>query len=345
MKILIFGDVHWSINSSIVRKRGEFYSLRLENLIKSLNWVNQLSIEHKCDKIVGLGDLFDSCDLKAEEISALKEVKWNTNIQTHLLVGNHESNISSLMFSSADVFNGNNFIVENKVRKYDLSDSLDMYFLPYTIEDNRKELKEYLKDSSKKHIIFSHNDIKGIRYGMFESREGFDLKEIEDNSQLFINGHLHNGSFLNANKTILNLGNLSGQNFTEDAFKYHHLVCILDTETLKLQFFENPYAFNFYKLEISKESDLSQLETLKQNAVLYIKCIDSCVDNLKTKLATMPNIIESKVIIVRTIIDKEIEQDKVELANKDYLEQYSTFMKEKLGNNDVVLYELSEVCK
>lgn len=347
MKICVFGDTHWSTYSSILRSRGVKYSARLENLINSLNWVQKISEEENCDEIVGLGDLFDSCNLKAEEISALKEVKWNKNIPIHLLVGNHESDVASLVFTSTDVFNNRNFIIENCVKTYDLNDNQDITFIPYTVEDNRQPLKSYFKDQNKKHIVFSHNDIKGIRYGLFESKEGFDLKDIEEHCSLFVNGHLHNGTFLNENETILNLGNLSGQNFTEDATIYPHVILILDTDDLSLKFFENPYAFNFYKIEITKKEDLLKLENLKNNAVLSIKCIDVLLDEVRGKIKTIPNIVESKIVIMRTLTNSNnasIEEEST-FSNKDYLEQFASFVKEKLGVNDIVNYELSEVCK
>ena len=59
MKILVVGDVHWSIYSSIVRKRGEIYSSRLENLIKSINWVEKVAQDQKCSMVIGLGDFFN----------------------------------------------------------------------------------------------------------------------------------------------------------------------------------------------------------------------------------------------------------------------------------------------
>ena len=346
MRILIFGDTHWCTYSSILRSRGEKYSSRLENLIKSVNWVQEISKTQNCNEIICLGDFFDRSDLTSEEISALKEVNWNTDIVSHFIVGNHESNIASLVYNSTNALNKPNFKIEYKPNKYDIDKYADIYFIPYIIEDDRKELKEYLTDlnPNKKHIIFSHNDIKGIRYGMFESKDGFELTEIENNCDLFINGHLHNGSFLNKKETILNLGNLTGQNFSEDAFNYSHSICILDTETLKLEFFENPFAYNFYKVEINKKIDLHKLDSLKNNAVISIKCLDTCLDDLKEKLTTLPNIVESKTIIYREA-DESVEGETVELGNKDYIKQFSDFIIEKLGSNEIVLHELAEVCK
>lgn len=89
MRICIWGDNHWSQYSSIIRKRGQKYSCRLENSIQSLNWVEKLAVDKNCDMTVCLGDFFDSSSLNAEEITALKDVHWS-NLPKYFIVGNHE---------------------------------------------------------------------------------------------------------------------------------------------------------------------------------------------------------------------------------------------------------------
>ena len=85
--------------------------------------------------------------------------------------------------------------------------------------------KEYIKNGLRENpwetqeikynIIVSHNDIK-MQYGMFESKEGFELDDINTNGQWFFNGHLHNCGKLG--DRAYNLGNVTGQNFSEDAY-------------------------------------------------------------------------------------------------------------------------------
>ena len=103
MKIAICGDVHWSQYSSIIRKRGEKYSVRLENLINSVNWFNQLSTTNNCVANFYLGDFFDKAEMNAEEISALSKIEWSTGIQ-YFLCGNHEMVATDHKYSSAKVF-------------------------------------------------------------------------------------------------------------------------------------------------------------------------------------------------------------------------------------------------
>ena len=115
MKILFVGDVHWSTYSSIVRSRGNHFSKRLENLIASMNFVESIADKYQCDEEIFLGDFFDKPDLNAEEISALSEIEWSHYPRIrHFIVGNHESGIASLVYSSTKSlqFKNNDIILD-----------------------------------------------------------------------------------------------------------------------------------------------------------------------------------------------------------------------------------------
>lgn len=345
MKILIVGDIHWSTYSSIVRSRGKNFSTRLEYLIKSLSWAEHISEKYGCEEEIFLGDTFDKPDLSSEEITAISEVEWNlTSRLRHFIVGNHESGVSSLTYNSTQVLHKIG-AVEDTPYIYPLDDKTEFLILPYITEDDRKPLADYLKDRNpnKKLIVFSHNDIKDFQMGMFLSKTGFSIGEIEQNCDLYINGHLHNGGWVSPRK-ILNLGVLCGQNFSEDAFKYEHHVAILDTDTLELTFIENPYALNFYKINIEEEENINQLGFLKPNAVVSIKCVDSLKDKLLDKLAVCSPLIY-KVIYTRDACAAAGSVDTLELNNKDHLEQFKEYILETLGTSEVVQEELQEVCK
>lgn len=339
MKILLYTDVHFNTYSSILRKRGDKFSKRLETLISSLNWIERIGEEQKVDLEICLGDFFDSPNLTAEELSALTEIKWN-HIPKKFLVGNHESPNIDLSFNSTDALSKIGEIINKPTVERNLD--TDLVYLPYIQEEQRKNLREYLpKQKNIKTIILSHNDIKNIQYGKFLSKVGFDLQEIESQSDLFINGHLHNGCFLNEKETILNLGNLCGQNFSENAFEYYHLACIIDTTTLELSFFENPCAYNFYKIDINSENDFKQLSDLKDNAVISFKCMDTLANRLKELLEVLPNIDSYKIIVVNTSITTQAMSTTFEKT--DHLISFSNFIQEKLGTSDIVLEELNKV--
>lgn len=338
-KILICGDIHFSTYSSILRKRGEFYSERLENLLWSINWVEKTAEDNKCNRIIYLGDFFDKASLDSEELTALQDVKWSSNIIHYFLVGNHEMGRQDLSYSSAHLLNliPNSAVIDQPTTT--LLDDYHLTFIPYILESNRKPLIEYLKDvPPQKNLIFSHNDLKGINYGKFISKEGFDIEEINSNCKYYFNGHIHNGEWVSSN--ILNVGNLTGQNFSEDAFKYTHGIAIYDTENDKLTYLENPFAYNFYKIENIDNNFCNTI--FKHNSVLSIKCKESEIESIKKYLDNNPNINSYRIISIPEIKDENREEI---LAHKDYIEEFKNYIIDTLGMSDALSLELQEVCK
>ena len=349
MNVLIYSDVHFSQDSSIVRSMGEKYSTRLEYLIKSLNWAEELAKKEHCFYVFNLGDMFDKPNLNAQELTALQEVKWS-NKPHYILVGNHDSNVNSLQYSSSEIFKSLNvfgndkFHVISEPTMFCNNGTFSQFLLlPYITEDNRKNLKEYCKwNEYERKIIISHSDIKGIQLGKFVSQDGFDIKDIEDNCELFLNGHLHNSSYIT--DKILNVGNLCGMNFSEDGFKYSHGCWILDTETLKLTFYENPYSLNFYKIEINKQTPSLSSYDIGSNACLMIKCERTYLEKLKKELDNRKDIVASKVIVYDENILDNIETS-VKIEKVDYIKTFSDFIIDKLGNSDIINSEINEICK
>ena len=196
----------------------------------------------------------------------------------------------------------------------------------------------------KKLIVFSHNDIKDFQMGQFVSKTGFEISDIEANCDLYINGHLHNGGWVT--QKILNLGNLCGQNFSEDASRYEHHIAILDTDTLSIEFIKNPFALNFYKLTIEKESDIGKLEFLKENPVVSIKCEYSLKDKLQEVLEKDIDLLCFKITYFtneKVTVLTESQGPKIHAG--DHLEKFKKFVLDNLGSSKVVISELSEVCR
>lgn len=341
MKILIYSDNHWSQYSSIVRRRGSNYSLRLENQIQSINWANTLAKQLNCEAIFCLGDFFDKAELNSEEITALREIQWPENIPYYFIVGNHEMGTHNHLFSSMKVFNllENSFVFDKPC--YFDNDDIDLVILPYILEDDRQPLSAYLSPyKHEKRVIFSHNDLKGLQInGTFVSKVGFDIDEIDSSCDFFINGHLHNGR--QVTEKILNIGNLTGQNFSEDASKYPHVVFVLDTKTLQIDVYENPYALNFYKLEID-ENNLDIFSSLKSNSVITVKCDESIYDKVKESIENNKNIIESRIILTRIHTEySEINNEKI--ISLDHLQEFRNYILQNIGQNSIIEEELSEV--
>lgn len=336
MKLGVVGDIHWSKYSSIIRQRGNKYSVRLENCIKSINWAED--ILRDCDKIIYLGDFFDSDDLKSEEITALSELKWND--KEHIfLVGNHELGLNDLSFSSAHLFNiANKVVIDKPVVQVDSYNRVELCFLPYIL-DNTGRIEDYIYSRTNKlpRIVFSHNDIAGIQLGKFLTTSGFDIEDINASCDLFINGHLHNETCIN-NK-IYNIGNLTGQNFSEDGTKYGHNIFILDTDTLSIQKVKNPYAINFFKFDTLEE--LLKYD-LPINSVVTAKLYTSQINKCES-IKTNENVIAHRFIILSDSKNYSRDEESAVKLSVNHLEKFQEFIIDKLGNDPIVVEELSEV--
>ena len=348
MKVCIYSDVHWSQNSSIIRSKGEKYSTRLENLIFSVNWVEQLAWEQNCDCVICCGDFFDSAILNAIEVSALQEIRWAP--MSHLfLTGNHETNVSSLEYSTTDLFKlCPNVTVLNTPQQYFIDGtSVEFCFLPYVLERDRKSIKEYFGEQSCNRVIFSHNDLKNVQYGNFLSTEGFELSDIESNCNLYFNGHIHH--CCNVTDKIINIGNLTGQNFTEDATKYAHCAIVLDTETLEYKYYQNNYAFKFYKLDCSKETTFEGIQhilnCLNYNAVATITVPEQFSTQTREQLEQMKlnHICEYRMLIERAE-SHEIASNIVSTSN-DHLKQFEEYVLNEIGHTDIIRDELSHLMR
>lgn len=352
MKYFIFADPHWSSYSSIVRSRGEKYSTRLENLSVTMSWIELEAQRQNCDAIICLGDFFDKSELNSEEITALSEIHWSP-IKHYMLVGNHEMGRNDLELSSAHLFSLiPNVSVIDFPYMYNENNGTSILFLPYILENYRRPLKDYFDTCEKldNTIIFSHNDIAGIQLGNFVSTSGFSIKEIEENCNLFINGHLHNGTEIG--DKIINVGNITGQNFSEDAYKYQHKALILDTDDKSLIEVVNPHAMNFYKLDLTNlqptVDDIKIQDTLtklKHPAVVTIKINPQIDFIVKDILSTCDNIIECRVITEGIAGDIAISNIDNTESSLDHIKKFQQYVCDTFGTSELILNELERVSK
>lgn len=358
MKVLICGDVHWSTTSSIVKKRGRFYSVRLQHLIESINYVEYVAESHKCDLVVYLGDFFDKTTLTSEEVTALSSVKWSKNIPHKFIVGNHESPNEDLRFSSTNVLypltQCTSDIVNNVLCQTYWNDC-NIIYVPYMTDKYRPTIADLVSkergliDAEDRNLpiyIFSHNDIKGINYGKHTTQTGFDIKDISDNCTRFINGHIHNGSFIDKDKKILNVGIICGQDFKEDATIYEHSFVILDTKTNELKQIVNPHALNFYKVEVNDENDIDKLKSLSKqipNGVVCITANENLVTTCNEFCQTCSSIVEWRVITKYEELDEDSEKtETVNFNNMNATDKLIEFIKlnKELADLEIVKQEL-----
>ena len=304
-----------------------------------------MSKEKNCDLEVCLGDFCDRSDLTDEEISALREIKWN-DIKKYFVVGNHESSQHELTFTTMQAIDNGNISIINRPTGVVIEDNT-YYFIPYFIDSDRPSFKEMIDDmkveSRGKKIVFSHNDIAGINYAGFISKSGFNKEEIESSCDLFLNGHLHNGQKIS--DKIYNIGSFSAHNFTNDSFNYKYGAWILDTDDMSLEFIENPFSLNFYKLSIIEESDLKQLSKIKNNSVLSIRYSTQLANELESELSKIKEklIVTPRMMAIRETANAA--EIKIQDLRSNHLERLVTFCRQALDNSDILEAELAELCK
>ena len=310
---LVVGDVHF-VNTSYIKDR-------LSYCVDSLNWVEKLAEERKVDKIIYVGDFFDRADINSDEITALASVKW-AKCEHIIIVGNHELSKET---NSVTLLKFLGFKVIDKIEEID-----DILYIPYLYDTDDFDYSILKKPK----LVISHNDIAGIQVGKFKTVNGFDLEKLKK-SKLFINGHIHNGTYLANN--VLNIGNFVGLNFSEDAFKYSHNVAIVKGD--KVELIENPYTLNFYHL-----SKLSELSKIKDNAVVSFRCNRDDVDTVTKKLESNKKIKYFKVLLFSELKStKEVVEEKLNKVN--HIELFQSFMLEKLGTEKMIKEEVESVCK
>lgn len=359
MKYLMYTDVHFCRTSSIVRTIGDTYTTRLENCVKSVSWAEQQAVEHKCNEVICLGDFFNKPDLTSEELTALNDIKWAENIDHSILVGNHDASTKDLMFNSINALQNSvpRCEIVNKVggmfRGLEGGKQFGIIYIPYLQDDVRKTIKDYVTDftatchgwtKDSKVIVVSHNDVH-CQYGPYKNESGFEIDDIENNCTLFLNGHIHNSYHFCNNG--FNIGNLTGQNFNEDAFNYPHNAMIVDvdeqTGDISIDILENPYAFNFYQVDVMSPKDYPILDKFKNNAVVSVRCPSNEIENVKNLIRQHSNIIESKITCVKSLEGAQEDIKLESINNVNHLDELEKFTINQLGDTKEVRKELNRI--
>lgn len=233
-KIVVTADIHFCKRESLVENR-------YDHLVRSISWADNIPADLHFD----LGDFFNTSHLSAEDVAVLDTIKFKN--EWHCITGNHEQDgTNSLLKYFRDI----HVVYEKPQLKNFGKDIGWVLFIPYT--KTPTSLDELLKKlpQGEQVLVCSHCDFVGM-FGT-EGGAGYHLDDIKANKRikLWLNGHYHQRMFLNE-KTVV-VGNLCGQNFTQN-FDPHGAL-IYDTVTNEYTFEENPYALMFGKMDTSDPS-------------------------------------------------------------------------------------------
>lgn len=332
MKIMIYADPHWSQNSSIIVGSSDSTSGRLDALTKSYEWMYKLASDNKVKLTVNLGDTFDNSTVQANEHTGLANGMSyrDTKIPEIGLVGNHD------MLSYDGTISAVSFM--NLLPNYKMYSKPDTLFfdkkvliglLPYK-KYNENELSEFINKVQrekeaylpKRTILLSHNDIYGSDLGGWSIKSGIDPKVLSNNFDKTFNGHLHNGSWVTKNK-VLNVGSLSGQNFSSKFLNWQPSVIIYDTTKDKVEFYTNPYALRFVTITAKTLPDaMDKLNKIDKNYTygVSVKVPGNILDDVRDQIGTMDNIVSSRVQEKIDLITDENDKELVNIEKYDNVE-------------------------
>jgi DNA repair exonuclease SbcCD nuclease subunit len=263
MRVAILADTHAGVrNNSLVFQE---HQIRFQEEV-FLPYCVENNIKH----MIHLGDVFD----RRRDLNPLVYREWDKRVfypwsvqfaGVNVIVGNHDTywkntnavNTPNLFLSPYD-----NFFIHESPGEHDLF-GVSTLILPWVCESN-EELTRSLLSASTADLALGHLEIIGCP--MFRGIENVDRGFSQDDFSQFkmvLSGHFHLKSY---QKNIHYLGSPVATTWAEafDRRGFH----VLDTETLELEFIENPYSpFVVIRYEDSVPDDLLVLPDLKDRFV------------------------------------------------------------------------------
>lgn len=247
MKIALVTDTHFGARSDSQAFDAYFKKFYQEVFFPELE-------KRNIKKIIHLGDCFDR--RKYVNFNSLKSCReyffdeiFNRNISMDMIIGNHDT-----FFKNTNDVNSPDLLLGeySNIQTYDRPSEVDgIVYLPWLCADNYQEATDLINKTKAK-VCFGHLEIAG--FVMFkgqnthESHDGLDPSMFKK-FDLVCSGHYHHK---HGKGNIEYLGNPYQMfwNDHEDARGFH----IFDTETLELEFIENPFSiFEKYYYDDEKE--------------------------------------------------------------------------------------------
>ena len=337
MKVLLITDQHFGVrndNQVFIDKYRKFYSKVVIPFID----------KHGITEVIALGDTFDKRkSINFASLDAAKEM-WFTPLQERgvtmtMLVGNHDIyykntlrvNAPELLLSEYD----NITVVDEPCQR--TVGGRDILFLPWICDENRDGSTDIIKESDAT-VCMGHLGFNG-----FEAIPGHYMEHGDDPSQfdkfdLVCSGHFH----MKSNRGNVNyLGNPYQLYWGDYAQKrgFH----VLNTDTLKLTFFPNPYDIfqkvyyddtqeiklpqnlkgSFVKLIVEKKTDQVKFDQVVQK-LQTVGCADlKIVEDLTVDLGEVDDAIETEdtlTTLERCVSDLDNKEDVFAILKSLYLE-------------------------
>jgi DNA repair exonuclease SbcCD nuclease subunit len=349
MKIALINDTHWGARNDSPAFIDYFNRFYDEVFFPYLQ-------ENNIKNTIHLGDVVDRRKFINHNTAHNFKLKfWNKieelNIQTHIIVGNHDT-----YYKNTNEVNAlQNLNLPNIVKVYTSSqtitlDNLDILLLPWICDNNMEETLHAI-DKSTAQIVMGHLEIKGFEmHKGHVNEQGLD-KELFKRFEKVLSGHFHKKS---DDGHIYYLG--SPYEITWSDYKCPKGFHIFDTETRDILRISNPLRVHKKLIYNDKQEDYSKKD-LKEFENTFVKLFISnktdtdMFDKFVERFHTEINVHELNIIedltsdITSTVKENILEQGEDTLTFLgNYIEQIDTTLdKTKLKKFVKELYtEVSE---
>lgn len=328
--ILLFSDIH------IASHKGS--SKRLEDCLKTLEWVLTTATDNNIKHVVFCGDLFQ----ERQKIQVLayhntyRILKKFPELQIYLLLGNHDLwyyekwDVSSV-FPLEALPNVN---VIGDIKTINIA-GLDIDFLPFT-HDPLTVIKERFSEKSK--VLCAHIAVDGATLNFHHRTKSEVSIEFENDmvsvgvdmfdgwDKVFL-GHYHGAQKLN--HFVEYIGSPLELTFNE-AFQKKH-ICILNTEDLSVKYIEN----NFSPKHLIIEADEVDSYDLDNNFVqVYVNELHSTdLTEMRSRILKDKNNVQLEFRESKKKENTTKEIAKFNITSGDVLQRYIETFNTKLDNS------------
>lgn len=336
MKVAILADSHWGVRNDSPMFLEYFTRFYREQFFPYLK-------EHDIKTVVHLGDLVDRRKyinyttanvMRNEYLTPSQEL----GLDTRIIVGNHDT-----FYKDTNEINALREIVmgKNGFKVYSnpadaVFDGLNCLMLPWICPENQAQSMDMIKNFKGK-VVFSHLELAGFEMSKGQLMEhGMDAAIFKKYKAVY-SGHYHHKS---SKGNIHYLGAPYEMTWVdyEDPKGFH----ILDTDTLKLEFIQNPLKMHqkihydngteteevegkIVRLIVHDKGDLKKFDKFVQKfGETEIKIIDEHLnfDPTDSKKLEVENVGDTLKILTDYVSDLEVNVDKKQL-NKLLKELYA----------------------
>jgi len=353
MKIAILNDTHFGVRNDSEAFRNyqvDFYRDQFFPYLK----------EHNIKTLIHLGDVVDRRKFINHQTAAIFrreffDVLWKEKIDTHIIIGNHDTyfkntnevNAVENLYTSFDGINEPYIYTRPKVVEFD---GLPILFLPWICDDNKEESYEMIR-TAKTDLVFGHLEVKGIEMqnGVI-NQYGHEKSEFKRFEKV-VSGHFHKHT---DDGHIYYCGAQYEQTWSDykDPKGFH----IFDTETRELERIINPRTIHKKIIYDDSKRDYNTLDITEYNKhfiklVVLNKTNEEMFDNFVEKLYNDITVYDLNIIEDYSDIKASVKDDVIEMGEDtltflhNYVDQLETDVsKQKLKEYLKSIYvEASEV--